>query len=192
MKIVLIGGQCIPGIGGIESYVLNMAKSLTKQGDDVTIICCDRKAYTKVIDGIEIVHMVCPRSNIIALPLLFIKALPYIIKNRKHIDVINYQSIFFAFISGWIAKLCGCNVYYTIHSLAEDNPKHSKIMKFLMKATAYMSTNWHMRWDSVTATRFLHSTITFPQISVCCRPTLHVRLLTRRQFSGTETSSIYI
>ena len=66
MKIILIGGQCIPGIGGIESYVLNMAKSLTKQGDDVTIICCDRKAYTKVVDGIEIVHIVCPRSNIIA------------------------------------------------------------------------------------------------------------------------------
>lgn len=139
MKIVLIGGQCIPGIGGIESYVLNMAKSLTKQGDDVTIICCDRKSYTDTISGIEIEHIACPKSNTIALPLLFIKALPYIIKNRKHIDVINYQSIFFAFISGWIAKLCGCNVYYTIHSLAEDNPKHSKIMKFLMKATAYIS-----------------------------------------------------
>ena len=139
MKIVLIGGQSIPGIGGIESYVLNMAKSLTKQGDQVTIICCDRKSYTDTISGIEIEHIACPKSNTIALPLLFIKALRYIIKNRKHIDVINYQSIFFAFISGWIARLCHCKVCYTIHSLAEDNPKHSKFMKILMTATAFIS-----------------------------------------------------
>lgn len=139
MRIVLIGGQCIPGIGGIESYVLNMAKALTLLGDKVTIICCDREAYTTTIDDIEIVHLICPKSNVIALPLLFLKSLSYIIKHRKNIDVVNYQSIFFAFIAGWIAKLCRCKVCYTIHSLAEDNPKHGKITKAIMKIAAFIS-----------------------------------------------------
>ena len=133
MKIVLIGGQCIPGIGGIESYVLNMAKSLTQMGDEVTIICSDREAYTTTVEDITVVHKICPKSNVIALPLLFLKSISYIVKHRRNIDVVNYQSIFFAFLSGWIATLCGCKVCYTIHSLAEDNPKHGKVMKFIMK-----------------------------------------------------------
>lgn len=139
MKIVLIGGQSIPGIGGIESYMLNLASSLIKLGNEVTLICSSRDNYTENYQGIEIIHKKCPKSNIIAFPLLFLKSLGYIIKNRKNIDVINFQSIFFAFIPGWIATICGCKVYYTIHSLAEDNPKHKWYAKIAMKICALIS-----------------------------------------------------
>lgn len=139
MKIVLIGGQSIPGIGGIESYMLNLASSLTKLDNEVTLICSSRKAYTTDYNGIEIIHKVCPKSNVIAFPLLFLKSLGYILKNRKNIDIVNFQSIFFAFLPGWIASLCGCKVYYTIHSLAEDNPKHKWFAKVMMKICAFIS-----------------------------------------------------
>jgi glycosyltransferase involved in cell wall biosynthesis len=139
MKIVLIGGQSIPGIGGIESYMLNLASSLTKLGNEVTLICSSREAYTSDYNGIKIIHKVCPKSNVIAFPLLFLKSLGYILKNRKNIDVVNFKSIFFAFIPGWIASLCGCKVYYTIHSLAEDNPKHKWFAKVMMKICAFIS-----------------------------------------------------
>ena len=139
MKIVLVGGQNVPGIGGAEAYMFNMGKSLFKSGHDVTIICSDRKTYTTSVDGIEIVHEVCPKSNMVALPMLFFKSLAYIYKNRKEIDVVNFQSIFFAFLPGWITALCGCKVCYTIHSLAEDNPKHGKMLKLLMKMMAFVS-----------------------------------------------------
>lgn len=139
MKIVLIGGQSIPGIGGIESYMLNLASSLTKLGNEVTLICSSREGYTADYNGIKIIHKVCPKSNVIAFPLLFLKSIGFIIKNRKSIDVVNFQSIFFAFISGWIASICGCKVYYTIHSLAEDNPKHKWYIKAAMKICAFIS-----------------------------------------------------
>lgn len=139
MKIVLIGGQSIPGIGGIESYMLNLATSLVKLGNEVTLICSSRSNYTENYNGIKIIHKVCPKSNIIAFPLLFLKSLDYIINHRKNIDVINFQSIFFAFIPGWIASICGCKVYYTIHSLAEDNPKHKWYAKMAMKICALIS-----------------------------------------------------
>lgn len=139
MKIVLIGGQSIPGIGGIESYMLNLATSLVKLGNEVTLICSSRSNYTENYNGIKIIHKVCPKSNIIAFPLLFIKSLGYIIKNKKSIDVVNFQSIFFAFLPGWIASICGCKVYYTIHSLAEDNPKHKWYAKIAMKICALIS-----------------------------------------------------
>lgn len=139
MRIVLIGGQSVPGIGGIESYVLNLGRELTQQKHKVTIICSDRNAYTTTIDGIDIVHLVCPKSNIIAIPLLFLKSLGYIISHRKEIDVINFQSILFAFISGWIARLCNCKVCYTIHSLAEDNPKHNVLLKAAIRVASFVS-----------------------------------------------------
>lgn len=139
MKIVLIGGQNVPGIGGVESYMYHMAKELYALGHQVTILCSNRKAYHTEVDGIRIVHNVCPKSNIVALPLLFIKSIPYIYKHRKEIDVVNYQSILFAFLSGWIARLCGCKVCYTIHSLPEDNPKHGRLLKHLMKVIGFVS-----------------------------------------------------
>ena len=139
MNIILIGGQCIPGIGGVESYTFNMAKALLALGQNVTIISSGRLEDRFICDCVEIINKLCPRTNIVALPLLFFKSISYILKNRKFIDVINYQSIFLAFIPGWIAKICGCKVCYTIHSLAEDNPKHGWLMRFLIKIVAFIS-----------------------------------------------------
>lgn len=139
MKIVLIGGQSIPGIGGIESYVFNMAQALRARGDEPVIICSDRQSFTDMVDGVEILHRRCPRSNMIAMPLLFLLSLGYIFRNRGSIDVVNFQSIFFAFFPGWMASLVGCKVCYTIHSLAEDNPKHGAFMRFVLRVVAFIS-----------------------------------------------------
>lgn len=139
MKIVLIGGQEVPGIGGAEAYMMNLAKELCAQGHSATIICSGRKPYETTIDNVKIIHKVCPKSNIVALPLLFFKSIGYIIKNRKDIDVVNFQSIFLAFIPGWISSLVGCKVCYTIHSLPEDNPKHGGVMRLLMRIVAFVS-----------------------------------------------------
>lgn len=139
MKIVLIGGQEVPGIGGAEAYMMNLAKELCAQGHSATIICSGRKPYETTIDNVKIIHKVCPKSNIVALPLLFFKSIGYVIKNRKDIDVVNFQSIFLAFIPGWISSLVGCKVCYTIHSLPEDNPKHGGVMRLLMRIVAFVS-----------------------------------------------------
>lgn len=139
MRIVLIGGQEVPGIGGAETYMMNLAKELCRQGHSATIICSGRNAYATNVDNVKIIHKVCPKSNMVALPLLFLKSIGYIIRKRKEIDVVNYQSIFLAFLPGWIAHIFGCKACYTIHSLAEDNPKHGTLMKFLMKIVTFIS-----------------------------------------------------
>lgn len=139
MNIVLIGGQNVPGIGGVEAYMFNLAKSLLKLNHKVTIICSDRNAYDTNIDGIHIVHKKCPKSNVLALPILFFISLGYLVQNRKQIDVVNYHAIYLAFIPGWIVSLIGCKVFYTIHSFAEDNPKHGRLLKFAMKMFSFIS-----------------------------------------------------
>lgn len=139
MNIVLIGGQNVPGIGGAEAYMFNLAKSLHKLNHKITIICSNRSSYEKCVEGIDIVHKKCPKSNVLALPILFFISLGYIFQNRKEIDVVNYHAIYLAFIPGWIASLLGCKVFYTIHSFAEDNPKHGGLLKFAMKLFSFIS-----------------------------------------------------
>ena len=139
MNFVFVGGQNVPGIGGVEAYMLNLASVLHSYNHDVTIICSGRTSHTTSVNGIRVVHIKCPKSNTIALPLLFFKSLSYICRHRKDIDIVNFQSIFFAFLPGWIASLLGCKPCYTIHSLAEDNPKHNTLMKTTMKIAAFIS-----------------------------------------------------
>lgn len=139
MKVVFVGGQSVPGIGGVESYIFNIAKALNASGHEAVIVCSDRTSFETTVEGVEIVHIKCPKSNMTALPLLFMKSLRYIFKNRCVIDVVNFQSIFFAFLPGWIAALCGCHVCYTIHSLAEDNPKHGWPVRAIMRLAAFVS-----------------------------------------------------
>ena len=139
MNIVLIGGQNVPGIGGAEAYMFNLAKSLHKLNHKITIICSNRSSYEKCVEGIDIVHKKCPKSNVLALPILFFISLGYIFQNRKEIDVVNYHAIYLAFIPGWITSLFGCKVFYTIHSFAEDNPKHGDLLKFAMKLFSFIS-----------------------------------------------------
>lgn len=139
MKIVLVGGQAVPGIGGAEAYMFNLAKSLLKLGHEVTIICSNRSTYETNAEGIHIVHKKCPKSNVLALPILFFISLGYIFRNRKQVDVVNFHAIYLAFIPGWVVSLLGCKVFYTIHSFAEDNPKHGGLLKFAMKLFSLIS-----------------------------------------------------
>lgn len=140
MKIVLVGGRNIPGFGGVESYMMNLAKELSNQGHEAIIICCSDQSHEATIDNVSIKYIACPKQSIFTFPLLFLKSIGYILKNRKSIDVVNFQGTFLTFFSGWVARLCGSKVCYTRHSMAEDNPKYNKIKKFTIKTLSFIST----------------------------------------------------
>ena len=91
MKIVLIGGCNIPGFGGVESYMMNLARELSNQGHKATIVCCSEKSYETTIDDVCVIHKACPKQSIFTFPTLFIKSIGYILKNRKNIDVVNLK-----------------------------------------------------------------------------------------------------
>ena len=139
MNIVLIGGQQIPGIGGAENYMFNLARTLVSLKHHVTIICSGRISSITKVDGVTIVTKKCPKSNFIALPLLFFKSISYVFAKRKDIDVVNFQAIFLAFLPGWFYTLLGMKCIYTIHSLAEDNPKYAHWLKALITIGTYIS-----------------------------------------------------
>ena len=113
MNIVLIGGQDVPGIGGVEAYMFNMARALCLQGHNVTIICSSREPKTTVVDGVRILYKVCPRSNMIALPLLFFKSIGYILKNKKD-DFSKHFCSLLSKISGKTILLIAIWIFLTL------------------------------------------------------------------------------
>lgn len=139
MNIVIIGGQNTLGLGGVETYVLNLSRALLNKGHEVTLICGDEINGKKVIGGVTVFQKRVPKLSLIGIPFLYFKSIGYIIKNCRNIDVVNFQSIYMAFIVGWIARVCGCNVCYTIHSLAEDNPKYNIGLKLMLKLMSFVS-----------------------------------------------------
>lgn len=131
MKIAFIGGANVPSQGGIENYVLNLARQLKNKGHDVSIISRGDKKNSTTLDGIEIKQLRI-KENILSIFWHNIYATWYICKNSKNIDIVNYQSIFLSFLYEWLPKLKGIKVIHTQHSFAQDNPKHNKKTKWFI------------------------------------------------------------
>lgn len=68
-----------------------------------------------------------------SIPLLYLKSLPYLVKHRKEIDMVMYQTVVFSVIPSFIVRKFGMKSSAIIHSLAEDSPKHGFIMKKVLK-----------------------------------------------------------
>lgn len=132
MKIVFVGGISIPSQGGIENYVLNLAKQLRDMGHEIWIICRGDANKDFVLNDIHISQIYC-KENALSILVLNIFASLLIFKNSKGINVVNYQSIYLPFLYEWIPKLKKIFVVHTQHSFAQDNPKYSTLQKTFIR-----------------------------------------------------------
>ena len=132
MRTIFIGAQENPN--GINSYTYNLALELCNRGYKSMVMAfgsCDKVTDYK---GVTIKQYKCPGGTITSLPVLYFKSIPYLIKHRKEIDMVMYQSVTYSVIPAFIVRLFGMKTCTIIHSLAEDSPKHSEKKKKLIKA----------------------------------------------------------
>lgn len=133
MRTVFIGAHEDPN--GINSYTFNLALALKNKGFESMAMAfgsCDKTTDYK---GVKIKQYKTYGSTITSLPILYYKSLPYLIKHRKEIDMVSYQTVTFSVIPAFICRLFGMKTCAIIHSLAEDSPKHSSLKKKMMVAT---------------------------------------------------------
>lgn len=133
MRTVFIGAHEDPN--GINSYTYNLALELCNRGYKSMVMAfgsCDKVTDYK---GVEIRQYKCPGSTITSLPSLYFKSISYLIKHRKEIDMVMYQTVTYSVIPAFIVKLFGMKTCTIIHSLPEDSPKHSVKKKKLMMAS---------------------------------------------------------
>ena len=137
MRTIFVGGQEHPN--GVNSYTYNLALELKNRGYESSVLSfgsCDKVHHYK---GVMIRQYKTFGGTMTGIPLLYIKSLPYLIRNRKDIDVVMYQTVIFSFIPSLIVRLFGMRTCAIIHSLAEDSPKHSSFMKKILKAAMKLS-----------------------------------------------------
>ena len=92
-------------------------------------------------------------NTMTSIPVLYLKSLPYLIKHRKEIDMVMYQTVTFSVIPSLIVRLFGMKSSAIIHSLAEDSPKHGKMMKKLLMASMRLALAFTKNVVTVSCTK---------------------------------------
>ena len=124
MKILMVSDLAPPVVmGGVENYIINLSKSLIKQGHEIHWIT-SKLPNTKSeedYEGIKIHRVPIPFSNHYTFPgrqLFFLTSLIKGIKLAKTMDIINVNTLVPGFLGWFIAKYSGkpsilfCHEFY--------------------------------------------------------------------------------
>ena len=131
MRTVFVGAQEKPG--GVNSYTYNLAIELKRRGYESSVLSFGACNKVHQYKGVKIRQYKTLGGTMTGIPMLYMKSLPYLIRNRKNIDVIMYQTVIFSIIPSLVVRLFGIRTCAIIHSLAEDSPKHGPFMKLILK-----------------------------------------------------------
>lgn len=144
MKIVFIGGRDIHTLGGIESYMYNLATQLVKMGHEPIVFCESEANRVEWINGFKVIHQKGFKSNLICKPWLGLKATLKTIPHRKSVDVIHYNA-WPPSLSSPLARLFGIKTLMQGHGLewqrSKYSPKQQKILRFMECVTAHINPN---------------------------------------------------
>lgn len=133
MRTVFIGAHENPN--GVNSYTFNLALELKKRGFESFVMSFGSCNKVNDYKGVMIKQYKTPGGTMTSIPTLYIKSIPYLIKRRKEIDMVMYQTVQFSSFPAFIVRLFGIKTTTIIHSLAEDSPKHSAKMKMLLMSS---------------------------------------------------------
>ena len=139
MKLVFIGGRDIHTLGGIENYMLNLTRELTKLGHECIVWCESDHREVEYLDGVKIIYHPGPKSNLICKPWCGFKATLRTILGIKEVSLIHYNA-WPASLWNWLPRMCGIPSLMEGHGLEWQRSKYSpisqKIMKFMEAFTA--------------------------------------------------------
>ena len=144
MKIVFIGGRDILSLGGIESYMFNLTRELTRIGHECVVWCESDHHEVKMLDGVKVIYHPGPKSNLICKPWCGLKATIKTVFSEKGVDVVHYNA-WPASLWSWIPRLFGIKSILQGHGFEWRHSKYSskqkKILKIMEGITAWTNTN---------------------------------------------------
>lgn len=142
MKIVFIGGRGIHILGGIENYMLNLTRELTKLGHECIVWCESDHNEVEMLDGVKVIYHKGPKSNFICKPWCGLKATLKTVFKEKGVDVIHYNA-WPPSLWCWIPRMRGVPSMMEGHGLewqrSKYSPKAQKVMKAMEGITARLN-----------------------------------------------------
>ena len=142
MKIVFIGGRGIHILGGIENYMLNLTRELTKLGHECIVYCESDHSEVEMLDGVKVIYHPGPKSNLLCKPWCGLKATLRTVFGMRGVSFIHYNA-WPPSLWCWIPRMFGIPSCMEGHGLewqrSKYSPKAQKIMKFMESITAKMN-----------------------------------------------------
>lgn len=142
MKIVFIGGRGIHILGGIENYMLNLTRELTKLGHECIVWCESDHREVEMIDGVKVIYHPGPKSNLLCKPWCGLKATLRTVLGEKKVSFIHYNA-WPPSLWCWIPRLFRIPSCMEGHGLewqrSKYSPKAQRIMKTMEAVTAKMN-----------------------------------------------------
>ena len=166
MKLVFIGGRSIHILGGIENYMLNLTRELTKLGHECIVWCESDHDEVEDLNGVRVIYHTGPKSNLICKPWCGLKATLKTVFREKNVSLVHYNA-WPASLWNWIPRLFGIPSLMEGHGLewqrSKYSPKARKVMKFMEKFTAHI--NHHLVMCSEGQVRYFREE--YGKESVC-------------------------
>jgi glycosyltransferase involved in cell wall biosynthesis len=145
MKIVFIGGRGIHILGGIENYMFNLTRELTKLGHECVVWCESDHHEIEMLDGVKVIYHPGPKSNFICKPWCGLKATLRTVFGMHGVDFIHYNA-WPPSLWCWIPRIFRIPSCMEGHGLEWQRSKYSvkaqRIMRFMEGYTA--RTNHHL------------------------------------------------
>lgn len=142
--MVFIGGRDIHVLGGIESYMLNLATQLVRMGHEPVVFCESDHDGEEVVNGFRVIHQRSPKSVFLCKPWLGLKATLFTIRHIKDADFIHYNA-WPPSLSSPLARIYGIPSLMQGHGLEWQRSKYSHkqqlIMRFMEWLTAHLNRN---------------------------------------------------
>ena len=151
MRTVFVGAHEEPN--GVNSYTFNLSFELNNRGKQSSVISfgsCNKISYYK---GVEVKQYKTFGGTMTSIPVLYFISLPYLIKHRKEIDMVMYQTVMFSVIPSLIIRMFGMKTSTIIHSLAEDSPKHGTMMKKVLISLTKLALSFTRNVITVSQTK---------------------------------------
>jgi len=155
MKVAFIGGRDIHQLGGIENYMYNLSTNLVSKGHKAVVYCESDHNAVENVEGVKVVYMKGPRSNLICKPWVGLKATIRTLLKEKNVDLIHYNA-WPPSLWCWIPRVFGVPSLMEGHGLEWQRSKYSpgarRIMRFMEGLTAKM--NQHLIMCSEAQVRY--------------------------------------
>ncbi|GHU99986.1 hypothetical protein FACS189483_09780 [Spirochaetia bacterium] len=134
MKIIFIGGRDIHALGGIETYMRNLASELVKLGHVPIVYCESDRNKEEWYNGFLVIHQKSYKSNLFCKPILGLKATIHSLINIKDADIYHYNA-WPPSLWVWIPRMFGKTALMQGHGFEWRRTKYSifqqKIIKFM-------------------------------------------------------------
>lgn len=155
MKIIFIGSRDIHLLGGIENYMFNLTRCLARMGHDCTVYCESDHNEVREENGVRLIYMRGPRSNLICKPWVGLKATLRTLLREKGVSLIHYNAWPPSLWSP-LATIGGVPSLMMGHGLEWQRSKYSplqqRVMKLMERITAH--TNRHLLMCSQAQTDY--------------------------------------